>query len=344
MKTLSIKTINSTNIESFYAAGKAIRESHNPAFARLFRDSTNLHHIMANPHIKSRFFVQEGIGRIGAYYSPGSETGFLGWYECIDDFQLAKEMLQVASDWLKDQGCTKVIGPMNGSTWYSYRFNLSSEVPLLLTEPFQPKCYVEHWKSFGFEPSTKYISTYTRLPDLAFLDEQQVAKKLSEVGLELKQLNKAILEEYHDAIYDFLVECFAGNLHFSDVSKEEYDEFSAGFPMILDEVHSYIALDQSGKPISFFSCVLDLYKEVEVGGIPKLDSKIILKTIATHPNWQNKQIGTLIMNTIYHKAKANGIEYVVHALMQADNVSAVAGKRKFPTETLVEYALFSKAL
>ena len=53
----------------------------------------------------------------------------------LDLTEAAKE-IQAAESWLRDQGCTHARGPLNGSTFFSYRANLGPfERPLFLGEP-----------------------------------------------------------------------------------------------------------------------------------------------------------------------------------------------------------------
>src|SRR5699024_10720440 len=40
-------------------------------------------------------------------------TGFFGFFESIDDQQVADKLIEAASDWLRDRGLTDVLGPAN---------------------------------------------------------------------------------------------------------------------------------------------------------------------------------------------------------------------------------------
>ena len=41
--------------------------------------------------------------------------GFFGFFESVDDVELAKQLLDVAADWLRKKGCTAIRGPMSPS-------------------------------------------------------------------------------------------------------------------------------------------------------------------------------------------------------------------------------------
>lgn len=351
MKVELLDIGNTQDIERFYACGQSIRANHDIELAKFWKGSRNLHRITANENLISTFLITEDDGdqgRLGAYYEKGQDTGFLGWYECIDDPEVAKELIRAGIDWLKDKGCTKVVGPIDGSTWYGYRFNLTHDKPLIVSEPFQPRCYVNQWIASGFEEAETYTTTYSAFPDIPLLSEEEVGEKLAGVGLKLQSLTRDLLKAIDARLYDFLIITFPGNPYFSHVEKEEYDEFSAGFPAVLDERYSFIAVDQEENPIAFVTCLIDSYKEnyQKLGNAKEAfaEDKLIVKTVATHPDWQNKQIGTMLVSASYSAAIADGLKNVVHALMYEDNVSAKEGERKFKTVPFIKYALFEKSL
>ena len=63
-----------------------------------------------------------------------SNTGFFGFFECINDRGIAHAILNKALDWLKEEGVSEVFGPMN--------FNSNHQLGLLI-ENFDSPPYVE---------------------------------------------------------------------------------------------------------------------------------------------------------------------------------------------------------
>ncbi|MGB9668701.1 MAG: hypothetical protein ACPL0D_07265, partial [Thermosulfidibacteraceae bacterium] len=59
------------------------------------------------------------IGRIAAIYDTfykkyrGENIGLFGYFESIDDIDVARSLFSVAEDWLKSKGVSKIIGPFN---------------------------------------------------------------------------------------------------------------------------------------------------------------------------------------------------------------------------------------
>ncbi len=61
----------------------------------------------------------EVIGRIAAIYNGNhiavhnDGVGFFGFFECINNQEVANELMKVATEWVKAKGCTSIRGPVN---------------------------------------------------------------------------------------------------------------------------------------------------------------------------------------------------------------------------------------
>jgi ribosomal protein S18 acetylase RimI-like enzyme len=111
---------------------------------------------------------------------------------------------------------------------------------------------------------------------------------------------------------------------------------------------SLIVRDRENKPVSVLLAYRDVYHELYAAGKTTdpdhLKKRLFIKTIATHPDYQGKQIGTLLVNLTQNLAKEAGYEEIYHMLMYKDNLSATKGKEKFVTKKVREYALMEKTL
>ena len=66
----------------------------------------------------------------------GQSVGTLGFFEAQNQPAEISSLLRSAALWLKRNGCDVVIGPLDGDTWHSYRFNLGpTNDPPFLSEP-----------------------------------------------------------------------------------------------------------------------------------------------------------------------------------------------------------------
>jgi len=73
---------------------------------------------------------REVVGRISAQVDAvGAPSGAFGFYEAIDDHDVARALLTAASEWLRARGVQKMVGPCN--------FRLEDPAPGFLTEGFE---------------------------------------------------------------------------------------------------------------------------------------------------------------------------------------------------------------
>jgi hypothetical protein len=123
-------------------------------------------------HARIKFFGfyinNKPVGRVMAFndynYSKtrGAETGWIGHFECIEDENVAEQILQTAADYLKELGVKHVTGPA--------KFNANGEVGLLIDgfdkkpyfmEPYNAPYYEDYFKKFGFKKENDWFSMNT---------------------------------------------------------------------------------------------------------------------------------------------------------------------------------------
>lgn len=340
--------LNPSNPEDrarFYQIGKSVRESYDASMASLWRDSENLEQMAGVKEKQLKIFGKEG-GRIGVF-KLSNELGAIGWYECLDDPDLANELLSWAVDQLRALSAKNVVGPVNGSVWYNYRFNLSSPKPMFVGEPYQPHYYVKQWEQFGFEIGERYETNVSELTLERYPSLVELRGELESKGLVLKVFTADVNNNYIEGFYELVTASFNHNKIYSAISWEEYIKVSADYPKVLDQQHSFVAFD-GDKPVAFVGCILDLYRTFYLtsgtDGNIYIQPKLIIKTLVVHPDWQLKGVGALLVRAAMRSAIDDGIYNVVHALMHEDNLSAVGGKKMFATSSKSKYALFKLKL
>ncbi len=99
----------------------------------------------------------EPLGRIVAIInrrlieSEGKNIGLFGYFECVEDFDVASGLLETASQWLRAKGMNFVRGPINLSTHNSCLFLVDSfdEPPMMMT-PYNPPYYPQFMEKAGY--------------------------------------------------------------------------------------------------------------------------------------------------------------------------------------------------
>ncbi|MEU6350698.1 N-acetyltransferase [Streptomyces sp. NPDC047072] len=97
------------------------------------------------------------VGRIAAVVDPrfneyhGTNYGFFGFFECIDDIDVARALFEAAEDYLDAYGFETVIGPMSYSTNYDCGILVSGfDVHPGVMMPHNPEYYPRLLEECGF--------------------------------------------------------------------------------------------------------------------------------------------------------------------------------------------------
>ncbi|MBN1542622.1 N-acetyltransferase [candidate division KSB1 bacterium] len=110
---------------------------------------------------------QTPIGRISAHVNHqyeryrNSETGFFGFFECIDNADAARALLSAAETWLRNQGKTRMLGPMSFGLYDISGILIEGfEDPPVILTAYNPEYYGKLLEQAGL---TKAIDWYAFL-------------------------------------------------------------------------------------------------------------------------------------------------------------------------------------
>ena len=326
------------NIAEFTAIGNDIRNRNYDFLTHKFNDSS-LDFITNDANYFVKLYVSKlnnQAARLAILKNlEEPEKGIIGWYECDPSVLLSNAILFAAETELKKLNCTEVIGPLNGNTWLAYRFKTSSIVPLISSEPYQPIYYVDYWKDYGFKVLYTYFTEKANISDFQPVNKASKENLLRDYNLNLKAFPREISSDYFKKLYDLYHKSFESNPLFKPLNYEYYLTFSKQAKKQLDEEFSFVVEDENNSPIAVL---------LSYNGLSSIRDKVLIKTIAIHPSWQNKQLGSLLVEHTYQKAKSQNIFEIYHLLMYASNLSSAKGKIMYDTTVHCTYELLQKQI
>lgn len=276
------------------------------------------------------------VGLLGHYAAAIADTG--------------RAVLDRACTRLADEGCSCVIGPMDGATWYPYRFVTErGERPPFVLEPWHPPAYPEHFRSAGFEPLARYVSSVgagadtlqtLSVPDSPPLDDVRVRT------LDLDQFEGELRR-----VHALATASFADNFLYTPLPE-------ADFVALYHQYQSHVdpdlvrLLEQKRadglRLVGVAFMVPDVLRSETTSSLPlgaqaERDTTVdtaVLKTLAVHPALMGQGLGRWLTEHVHAVARQRGYRRVLHALMHEDNVSRRLGHG----EVLRRYTLFRRDL
>ncbi|MGC1396405.1 MAG: hypothetical protein WA828_19240 [Coleofasciculaceae cyanobacterium] len=221
----------------------------------------------------------EAVGRIVAAVNQrlidkeAEKVGLFGFFECVDDFAVAQALLAAASGWLKEQGMTKVRGPIDLSTHNNCLFLVDNfDSPPLIMMPYNPAYYPEFMVQDGWHKA-KDAYAYNFPLDKPLAKEFEKSYRIAcKSGVNFRPLRTKGEEFEQDArsIYQLFTRAFSSNWSSTPRSEEEFLEEAKSLQTLVDPDVFPIA-EYKGEMIGFFM------------GLP--DYNIPLKYVKGKLNW-----------------------------------------------------------
>lgn len=265
---------------------------------------------------------------------PDHSLGLIGHFAAADP-QSATELLEAACDPLRQHGCTLAVGPMDGSTWRSYRFvtDPGTEPPFAL-EPTHPTAWPLYFEQNAFTPLATFTSALNA--DLAGHDPRlnRARERFASRGVRIRTLDPGDIVNDLRRIYQVAALSFRDNFLYTPITEEAFLRLYDPVRALLDPELVLLA-EQDDRPVAFLFMIPDFNQG------PSPDTAI-LKTVATVPGRRTAGLGTFLVSDSHVRARQRGYQRVIHALMHDANPS-IRISRKSATP-IRRYTLFAKEI
>ena len=243
------------------------------------------------------------------------DKGYIGCFE-MEDEKSGGEQLAEYVNTLKSAGHKRIVAPINGDTWHTYRLvSYSSGEPFFPMEPQNPVWYNDVYVNAGFKPIKKYSSGKFPLGNIMPIES----------GVKIRRFNKAEPMKDLEQIYALSLKGFDENFLYNDISKDEFMKLYKPMVSAADE-----------------DLVLFAEKDGETAGFMfafAVGEQLILKTIAVLPKFRGDRIGSALMNRVLIAGQQKNLETAIAALMSEENYSqTIVGK--YGSEKFREYTLY----
>ena len=219
------------------------------------------------------------IGRIVAAVNDrlvdreGKKIGIFGFFECIEDFEVAQALLNAASQWLREQGMIEARGPIDLSTHNNCLFLVDGfDSPPMVMMPYNPAYYPKFLEQDGWHKA-KDAYAYDFPLDQPLSPEFEKGYKIAcKSGVNFRPLRTKGEGFEQDAIglYNLFTKAFSDNWSSTPRTQEEFLEEAKSLQSLVDPDVFPIA-EYNGEMIGFWM------------GLP--DYNIPLKHVNGKLNW-----------------------------------------------------------
>ncbi|WP_425616296.1 N-acetyltransferase [Anatilimnocola sp. NA78] len=206
------------------------------------------------------------VGRVAAIVNHAHNRqhndtiGFFGFFEAIDDMDVARGLFDAARDWLRARGRTAIRGPVNPSLNHTCGLLIEGfNIPPTFMMTHNPPYYQRLIENYGFAKVEDLAAFWAHTDMLDSLDGKiklMVAEIKKRFDVKLRRLDRSRYDEEVRLFLNLYNQSLIGTWGFSPMSDAEVAHSAASLKyLIVPEMTAIVEVD--GKPVGSSFAMLD---------------------------------------------------------------------------------------
>ncbi|HEX9917374.1 MAG TPA: N-acetyltransferase [candidate division Zixibacteria bacterium] len=220
-------------------------------------------------HAEVKLFLakkgNEVVGRIAGIINHlhiqthNERCGFFGLFECIENYEVAKALLDTVKAWLKSKGMEKMRGTADFSSNDQWGFLLEGfDSPPAFLMPYSPKYYLEFMEKYGLKKAKDLyayrMDTDERPPQRIYKVAERIRKK---ENLVIRKVDLDDFENEVKKIKEIYNQAWSRNWGAIPMTDEEFSHMAKDMKQFVDRDLVFIA-EVDGQPAGFSLALPDL--------------------------------------------------------------------------------------
>jgi len=205
------------------------------------------------------------VGRVTAHINKrhkqftGESTGFFGFFECVDDIEVAGGLMSAAESWLRERDADAIRGPYNFSTNEECGFLAEGfDRPPALMMPYTRPYYLDMMKELGYEPTRNLLAYEYAYGGTIPEHITRVSERIRErTGVTIRPVNMKYFEEDVATAFGIYNAAWEDNWGFIPMTEDEFRFQAADLKSAIDPSLVLLA-EKDGAPIAFSLTLPDL--------------------------------------------------------------------------------------
>ena len=317
-------------------------------------------------HAEAQYFVGRSngrmVGRIAAVKNHNhnathaDKVGFYGFFECVNDQEVANALWDAAAGWLRTRGCDTMRGPMNPSVNDDCGLLVDGfDTPPVIMMPHNPRYYVPLHERYGFTKAKDllaYEGSGQAPPERYLKIAQRVAER---AGITLRPLNLKRFAEDVELIKELYNQAWEKNWGFVPLTEPEIDHLAKQLkPIAVPDLVPFAVRD--GKVVGFavalpdFNVALKHNPSGRIWGLPwilwhaRRINRARVMLLGTIPEFRGRGIDALLYHWIWTKGAAKGYTWGEGSWILEDNAPMNKAAKALGFAPYKTYRVFDKAL
>ena len=213
--------------------------------------------------------VRDGVmvGRIAAIENRAhnrtwdDRVGFFGFFDCVDDPEVAGRLFDTAAQWLRTRGLTSMRGPMSPSTNHECGLLVDGFTvhPQFLT-PWNPPYYEQLVLRAGFSVTKDLLGYWLPYGDAGFQIDPKLSalaqRAAARANLTFRDLQPKRFWEEVEIVWEVYNSAWERNWGFVPMPRDEFLHMAKSLQPLLIPQFAFVA-EVKGEPAGFMLCVPD---------------------------------------------------------------------------------------
>ncbi|MCK9400221.1 MAG: hypothetical protein M0Q51_09570 [Bacteroidales bacterium] len=278
-------------------------------------------------HSKVNFFLaykaKQLAGRIALIRNnnhilhTGEKCGFFGFFESINDFDVAEALLDKAVNWLSNEGLTSIIGPENFTTNDSCGMLISGfDTPPVVMMPYNKAYYNDFMVRYGFikemDLSSYFIGDQILTSPSIGMVLNRITDNLKASDINIRTINYKILDQEISALREVYNQSNKDNWGFLPLTEKEFRELALQLRQFVPE-KLVLIVEKEMQQIGFIVAIPDLNQVLSHIKSGKLLPFGILKFL-----WYKRKINNarILILGVLDEFRNKGIDLILYKKIQ----------------------------
>jgi len=285
-----------------------------------------------------------------------------GFFECVEDAEVAQSLLEHAALWAKEHGMQSLYGPFNLDYEDAYGVLIDGrDRPPAILCGHTPDYYQKFIESFGFEPARGENLAFARDLNSGLEEFEELNRFAARVNARknftIRPADLSHWKEEIDLVYELINPCLAHLPGFEPWQPEALQELMAPF-VDLAEANLVLFAEDQGKVVGFFPA-LPNFNEIliHLNGLRypwdylkalryarRKPKSAAIKSVLVLPEYWGSGVAIMLFAEMINRLRAAGYAWVDMSLTSDDNPRTPALAERVGAQVYKRYQVYRKTL
>jgi len=303
------------------------------------------------------------VGRVAAIDNGRHEelhrdqVGFFGFFECVDDAEAARSLVEAAADWARARGKRTLRGPVSPSMNDEAGLLVEGfETPAVIMMPHNPPFYARLLEGCELNKAMDLIAYQSTSPVLPERLARGVARMTGHLGITLRTLDVRRFDAELAVVQRLYNAAWEDNWGFVPMTDREMTYLAKQLrPILVPELAVFA--EHQGETVGFGLAIPDMAVALRANpsgrffpGILRVLlsarrlTRLRILALGTLPNWRLKGVDAILYHHIWREGRERGFDWGEASWILETNALMRNALERMGFSPYKTYRLYEKAL